>query len=59
MNDPGRMPRRLATSYREDDRRRADERRRRRALATSTSNPAPAERGPRILAVMRLIFGTA
>ena len=32
MSDHGRMARRLATSYREDDRRRADDRRRMQAV---------------------------
>ena len=47
MSDDGRMSRRLATSYREDDRRRADERRRVHA-PTDLPSTAPAAHALRL-----------
>jgi hypothetical protein len=48
MSDHGRMTRRLATSYREDDRRRADDRRRRQAVIDRPSTAPAAEHAPRL-----------
>ena len=47
MSDHGRMAQRLATSYREDDRRRADDRRRMQAVVDRPS-AAPAAHAPRL-----------
>jgi hypothetical protein len=57
MSDHGRMARRLATSYREDDRRRADDRRRMQTAIGRPSTAPAAERAsrPRIATILRLI----
>ena len=47
MSDHGRMSRRLANSYREDDRRRADDRRRMQAVIDRPPT-APATHAPRL-----------